>query len=126
MAGDSFGAYGGAVDGAGNLYFSPLGGFGSGLLARIDRETLTYDIWTIPSGVAPYGITVDHKGRVWLASNFGSIAGRFDPTTETWGVVQGIGGGSQGSPPDASALSTPKSSQNYCVRSLQRRNRVNH
>ena len=92
--GGSFGAYGGAVDGAGNLYFSPLGGFGSGLLARIDRDTLTYEIWTIPNGVAPYGITVDHKGRVWLASNFGSIAGRFDPTTETWGVVEGFGGGS--------------------------------
>ena len=92
--GGSFGAYGGAVDGAGNLYFSPLGGFGSGLLARIDRDTLTYDIWTIPNNVAPYGITVDHKGRVWLASNFGSIAGRFDPSSETWEVVEGLGGGS--------------------------------
>ena len=92
--GGSFGAYGGAVDGAGDLYFSPLGGFGSGLLARIDRDSLTSQIWTIPNGVAPYGITVDHKGRVWLASNFGSIAGRFDPTTETWGIVEGFGGGS--------------------------------
>lgn len=92
--GNAFGAYGGAVDGGGNLYFSPLGGFGSGLLARVDRDTLTYQIWTIPNGVAPYGITVDHTGRVWVASNFGSIAARFDPTTQTWGVVEGIGGGS--------------------------------
>ncbi len=92
--GGSFGAYGGAVDGGGNLYFSPLGGFGAALLAKVDKDTLTYQIWDIPAGVAPYGITVDHKGRVWLASNFGSIAGRFDSTTETWEVVEGIGGGS--------------------------------
>ncbi|MEM6294726.1 MAG: hypothetical protein AAGA54_25860 [Myxococcota bacterium] len=92
--GGSFGAYGGAVDGAGNLYFSPLGGLGAALLARVDRDTLDYTIWEIPAGIAPYGITVDHKGRVWLASTFGSIAGRFDPGTETWGVVEGLGGGS--------------------------------
>lgn len=92
--GGSFGAYGGAVDGAGNLYFSPLGGFGAALLAKVDKDALTYEIWDIPPGVAPYGITVDHKGRVWLASNFGSIAGRFDPIAETWEVVEGIGGGS--------------------------------
>ena len=92
--GGSFGAYGGAVDGAGNLYFSPLGGFGAALLAKVDRETLDYQLWDIPAGVAPYGITVDHKGRVWLASNFGSIAGRFDPTDESWGIVEGLGGGS--------------------------------
>ncbi|MGH1347720.1 MAG: hypothetical protein ACRBN8_39565 [Nannocystales bacterium] len=92
--GGSFGAYGGAVDAAGNLYFSPLGGFGAALLARVDKDTLTYQIWDIPAGVAPYGITVDHTGRVWLASNFGSIAARFDPVTETWGVVEGLGGGS--------------------------------
>ncbi len=92
--GDGFGAYGGAVDAAGNLYFSPLGGFGAPLLGRVNRDTLDYTIWDIPPGVAPYGITVDHKGRVWLASNFGSIAGRFDPITETWGIVEGLGGGS--------------------------------
>lgn len=92
--GGSFGAYGGAVDGAGNLYFSPLGGFGAALLARVNIDDMTYQIWDIPAGVAPYGITVDHKGRVWLASNFGSIAGRFDPGTEAWDVVAGIGGGS--------------------------------
>ncbi len=92
--GGSFGAYGGAVDGAGNLYFSPLGGFGAALLGKVDKDSLTYQIWDLPPGVAPYGITVDHKGRVWLASNFGSIAGRFDPGTETWEVVPGIGGGS--------------------------------
>lgn len=92
--GGSFGAYGGAVDGAGNLYFSPLGGFGAALLGKVDRDTLTYELFDLPPGVAPYGITVDHKGRVWLASNFGSIAGRFDSSTQTWGIVEGIGGGS--------------------------------
>jgi len=92
--GDAFGAYGGAVDGAGNLYFSPLGGFGAALLARVDHDTLETDLWEIPPDVLPYGITVDHTGRVWLASNFGSLAGRFDPATETWAVVPGIGGGS--------------------------------
>lgn len=92
--GDGFGAYGGAVDAAGNLYFSPLGGFGLPVLGRIERDSLVTKIWDLPPGVAPYGITLDHKGRVWLASNIGSLAGRFDPTNETWGIVEGIGGGS--------------------------------
>ena len=94
FSGDLFGAYGGAVDGGGNLYFSPLGGFGPTILARVDRDSLTAQIWDLPASVLPYGITVDHTGRVWLASNFGSLAGRFDPVTETWAVVEGIGGGS--------------------------------
>jgi hypothetical protein len=92
--GSSYGAYGGAVDAAGNLYFSPLGVFSPGKLARVDRDTLVPTVWDVPEGVSPYGITVDHVGRVWLSSTIGSLAARFDPTTATWDVVPGLGGGS--------------------------------
>ncbi|MCH9681508.1 MAG: hypothetical protein K0V04_08750 [Deltaproteobacteria bacterium] len=85
------GAYGGAVDGSGNLYFSTQGAltFGNNQLARIDGVTYDVTIWMVPPEVAPYGITVDHNGRVWLSSMFGASAARFDPVTETWDIVQG-------------------------------------
>lgn len=90
--GGSFGAYGGAVDAAGNLWFTSLG-FPGGMLGRVDGDTLTSQVWTVPQGIAPYGITVDHLGRVWLSSNLGSIAGRYDPVADTWATVEGFGGG---------------------------------
>lgn len=94
FSGQGFGAYGGAVDAAGNLYFSPLGTFSPGRLARVEKDTLLPTVWDIPQGVSAYGITVDHKGRVWLSSTLGSLAARFDPTTETWDILEGFGGGS--------------------------------
>ena len=94
FAGGSFGAYGGAVDAAGNLYFVGLGTFSPGVLARVRKADLGVDTWPIPQGVSSYGITVDHEGRPWVSSTLGSGAARFDPTTATWEVVQGFWGGS--------------------------------
>jgi hypothetical protein len=92
--GSGFGAYGGAVDAEGNLYFSPLGTFVPGKLARVDRDNLIPTVWDIPQGVSSYGITVDHTGKVWLASTLTNGAARFDPTTETWDLVPDFWGGS--------------------------------
>lgn len=90
--GDGFGAYGGAVNTHGDLYFSPLGLLGASKLARVYIDNFAYKVWTVPQEVGPYGITVDHKGRVWLSSNAIGMtgAGRFDPETETWDLVKGF------------------------------------
>ncbi|MEM7159330.1 MAG: hypothetical protein AAF799_41210 [Myxococcota bacterium] len=89
--GAQLGAYGGAVNGDGDLYFSTQGALtlGNNQLVRVDIETLEATIWMVPAEVAPYGITVDHNGRVWLSSMFGASAARFDPETETWDIVPG-------------------------------------
>ncbi len=100
FSGGSFGAYGGAVDGAGNLWFSPLGTFAPGRLTRVERASMDYQIWDIPQGISPYGITVDHTGRVWLSSTIGSNAARFDPVTTTWATVPGFGGSGLAEGPD--------------------------
>jgi hypothetical protein len=65
------GPYGGAVDYEGNFWFH---GWGTSKLARIDFETLDYEIF---SG-GGYGITVDTEGRVWLSSSIS----RFDYKTK--------------------------------------------
>ena len=90
---EASGAYGGAVDLDGHLYFSTLGP--TRVLARVDHDNFVYQIWDVPAEIGPYGITVDHKGRVWLSSNAIGVAagGRFDPETETWEIVQMGGGG---------------------------------
>lgn len=90
--GFQLGAYGGAVDAAGNLFFSPMGAVAIGpQLARVDIETLEVSVWPLPAGVASYGITVDHNGMVWLSStSFVSGAARFDPVTETWAMAAGF------------------------------------
>lgn len=91
FAGVQLGAYGGAVNGDGDLFFSSQGAltFGNNQLVRVDIETLESTIWMIPPEIAPYGITVDHNGRVWLSSMLGSSATRFDPETETFDIVPG-------------------------------------
>ncbi len=89
--GGQLGAYGGAVDAAGNLYFVHMGAVSFGpKLARVDIDTLTHTVWNLPAGVASYGITVDHNGRVWISSTLGSGVARFDPDTETWDTVGGF------------------------------------
>jgi streptogramin lyase len=89
FSGFQLGAYGGAVDTVGNLYFTPMGAvtFG-GQLARVDIQTFDVTLWPLPEGLAPYGITVDHTGKVWVSGTLGAGAGRFDPATETWDLVQ--------------------------------------
>jgi len=86
------GAYGGAVDKWGNLYFTSQAITG-GTLARVDRDSFAVEIFPTPQDVAPYGITVDHVGRVWLSSVLGSGAGRFDYSTNTWASATGFFGG---------------------------------
>jgi hypothetical protein len=75
---DYFGIYGAAVDGNGDFWGSQLGW---GKLIRVNREDMTYDVWTQPQNGSWYGMTVDSEGFVWLCSDF---VGRFDPSTETW------------------------------------------
>jgi streptogramin lyase len=89
--GGQLGAYGGAVDGEGDLYITTQGAltFGVNFLARIEKDTLAVTIWPIPSDVAPYGITVDHNGRPWLSSMFGASGARFDPVTEMFDIIPG-------------------------------------
>ena len=88
FSGDQFGAYGGAVNSRGDLYFTSMA-FNGGKLAWVSVENFAYKVWTIPPEIGPYGITVDHNDRVWVSSaSIGQIgAGRFDPTTETWATV---------------------------------------
>lgn len=89
--GVQLGAYGGAVDGEGNLYFSTQGAltFGVNWLARVEIDTLAVTIWPVPENVAPYGITVDHLGRPWLSSMTGASGARFDPGAEVWDILPG-------------------------------------
>lgn len=94
FSGAQFGAYGGAVDAAGNLYFVGLGTFSSPALVRVRKDDMGVDSWPIPQGVSTYGITVDHEGKPWVSSTLGSGAARFDPTTATWDVIMGFWGGS--------------------------------
>jgi DNA-binding beta-propeller fold protein YncE len=101
--GIQLGAYGGAVDAEGNLFFTPMGGVSfNNQLARIDIDDYTITLWPVPAGIAPYGITVDHDGNPWVSSVLGSTAARFDIATETWepimagamslgGIVEGPG-----------------------------------
>ncbi len=79
-----FGAYGAAVDPDNNLWFYV---FGQGKIARVDHDTLQYEVF----GGGSYGITVDTQGRVW-----DDVPRRFDYQTKTWsnpiGNIPGNGG----------------------------------
>lgn len=94
FSGAGFGAYGGAVNLQGDLYFTPLGlgGLTQSRLVRVYHNNFAYKVFDLPPEVSPYGITVDHKGKVWVASNApgGAGVGRFDPDSETWDLVNGF------------------------------------
>jgi hypothetical protein len=84
-----FGAYGGAVDEDGDFWFMT---YTSGSpLVEVDLETFDYQIVNMPSDVHPYGITVDHAGRVWIGADLGSSA-RYTPDTGAWDLVPGTTG----------------------------------
>jgi streptogramin lyase len=87
------GPYGGAVDGLDNFWFHTRD-VAPSILVKVDAVTLAYTVYPVPQPVAPYGITVDTKNRVWLAGYAGGT-GRFDPTTETWQVAPQTGLGIQ-------------------------------
>jgi DNA-binding beta-propeller fold protein YncE len=74
------GAYGGAVDEDGNFWFQ---GWQTNKLARVEFDTLDYQVWDVPGNGYNYGITVDREGRAWLTDPLQ----RFDPESEEW--VQG-------------------------------------
>jgi hypothetical protein len=71
------GAYGGAVDGEGNFWFSTQ----SEQLVRVELDTMEVETWSTP--ISAYGMTVDHHGQPWVCG--GGVA-RFDPVAETWAV----------------------------------------
>ncbi|MEE9384609.1 MAG: hypothetical protein V3V08_14485 [Nannocystaceae bacterium] len=74
-----YGAYGGAVDGNNDFWFTNLF---SGWLVRVTRDDMSVKVWEKPH--ATYGITVDPNGNVW---GCGSVVVRFTPSTETWDQV---------------------------------------
>ena len=85
FSGAQLGAYGGAVDPSGDLFFVHMGAVTTNpRLARVTRDDLTVSTWDVPASLSPYGITVDHLGRVWVSSTTGVGVGRFDPALETW------------------------------------------
>jgi len=87
----AWGAYGGAVDGENNFWLSTHGSAQPPSMTRVRFDDLSVKTWPTPPGVAPYGMTVDAKGRAWVAGYQGGVA-RFSPETETWDVVPGVTG----------------------------------
>jgi hypothetical protein len=94
FSGDSFGAYGGAVNVHGDLFFTSMA-FNGGKLGQVYIDNLAYKVHAVPPEIGPYGITVDHKGQVWLSSVAlgGNGVARFDPEILKWDVVPGFWGG---------------------------------
>ena len=86
---NGFGAYGGAVDGEGDFWFMTY--VNNFPLVEVDLEDHTYQIYTPPPELHPYGITIDRKGRVWFGADLGGTA-RFDPATMTWDQLPGVTG----------------------------------
>ena len=123
FAGGNLGAYGGAVDAAGNLFFVHMGSITLGpRLARVAIDTLEHTVWPLPAGVASYGITVDHNGRVWISSTLGSGVARFDPQTEVWDTVSGfasLGGLAEG-PDDHMWIATAMGAVSVHIDTLER------
>lgn len=78
----TFGVYGGAVDSTNDLWLSRLFEGSPGAI-RVDFDDLTYE------EIGPfygYGITVDHKGRIWGGTG---VPGRWDPVAKTWTKIEG-------------------------------------
>ena len=82
---NTYGVYGGAVDGDGNFWGSMLSGQ---VLFKVNIADMSLQQWSAPSG---YGMTVDPQGRPWTCQ---SQLARFTPATETWDSVSvGSAGG---------------------------------
>ncbi len=78
----TFGVYGGAVDSTNDLWLSRLFEGSPGAI-RVDFDDLTYE------EIGPfygYGITVDHKGRIWGGTG---VPGRWDPIAKIWTSIAG-------------------------------------
>ena len=75
---NTYGVYGGAVDGDGNFWGSMLSGQ---VLFKVNIADMSMQQWPAPSG---YGMTVDPQGRAWTCQ---SQLARFNPVSETWDSV---------------------------------------
>lgn len=83
----SLSPYGGAVNAAGDFWFTNLVP-GNDRLGFVDRETFEFEVLTPP--ITPYGMTVDHEGRPWLAQwtgAQGASAARYTPETGQWDLA---------------------------------------
>ncbi len=83
----SLSPYGGAVNAAGDFWFTSLTP-GADQLGFVDRATFEYEVFVPP--ITPYGMTVDHAGRVWLAQWVGAqnaSAARYTPSTGQWDLA---------------------------------------
>jgi hypothetical protein len=87
----AWGAYGGAVDGENNFWLTTHGSSSPPSLTRVRFDDLGVKTWPAPPGLATYGMSVDAKGRPWVAGYSGGVA-RFSPETETWDVVPQVTG----------------------------------
>jgi len=87
-----FGAYGGAVNQAGDFWFITYDL--PSTLVRVDAKTLAYEKITVPDGLCPYGFAVDSKGRPWTGS-FCQASARYTPETATWDQFPVLGYGMQ-------------------------------
>lgn len=87
----SWGGYGGAVDGENNFWLTTHGASNPPTLTRVRFDDLGVKTWPVPQGLAAYGMSVDAKGRPWVAGYLGGVA-RFSPDTETWDVVPQVTG----------------------------------
>jgi len=87
---NGYAPYGAAADAQGNIWTTAVF---TGLAVKIDPVTFGVTIYTSPHADSHYGMTVDHKGRVWFA-NYGGGHGQvsmFDPADETWHLIPGTG-----------------------------------
>lgn len=87
-----FGAYGGAVNQAGDFWFITYDL--PSTLVHVDAKTLAYEKITVPDGLCPYGFAVDNKGRPWTGS-FCQASARYTPETATWDQFPVLGYGLQ-------------------------------
>jgi hypothetical protein len=82
------GPYGGVVDGDSGFWFMTY--VATFPLVHV-YEDLSYEVHTAPDGTNPYGITIDHHGRIWVATDIGGTL-RFDPQTQQWDQLPGVTG----------------------------------
>lgn len=88
---NTYGPYGGVVDGSNNLYFADRSSGQS--LYEIEYDCVqaeTTDCWTEyeqPSGEDAYGITIDRDQRIWIAGGGNSLYS-FDTVTKTYDSLQ--------------------------------------
>ena len=91
LSATTFGPYGGAVDAENNFWFHSRDAGVPHPLVKVDADGMNYQIIDVPDPVNPYGITIDSRGRIWLAGYIGGI-GRYDPVANTWQTVPGVTG----------------------------------